>query len=141
MKTLNRNDIQKLEEYWINHKESEKRLKFREWELTSKASDDENTGGGSNSVRNVSSDVENSVIRLSNDKLYKNLLTITRTINELYKTADEDITTIIEMRYFDDERNCYEWEEIADRLNMSRAKVLRLRNELLNDTAKMIGWV
>lgn len=141
MRALNRNDIQKLEEYWINHKENLRLLKFREWELTSKKDDDENVGSGKNSVRNVSSSVEQSVIRLSNDKLYQNLLTITQAIDKLYDTADEDISVIIKMRYFDEGRNCYEWEEIADKLNMSRAKVLRLRNGLLNDTASMIGWV
>jgi len=45
------------------------------------------------------------------------------------------------MRYWDEENNCYEWEEIADRLNMSRSKVLRLRNGLLDDMADKIGWV
>lgn len=141
MRKLNRNDIQKLEEYWINHKENLRLLKFREWELTSKKDDDENVGAGKNSVRNISSSVEQSVIRLSNDKLYQNLLTITRAIDKLCETDNEDISVIIQMRYFDEESNCYEWEDIADRLNMSRAKVLRLRNELLNDTASMIGWV
>lgn len=141
LRKLNRSDIQKLEEYWINHKENERRLKFREWELTSKASDDENTGAGSNSVRNTSSETENLAIKLMSDKLYQNLLTITKAVNNIYKSCDEDMSLIVEMRYWDEDRNCYEWEEIADQLNMSRAKVLRLRNEILKETAELIGWV
>lgn len=141
MRTLNKHDIQKLEEYWINHNQNKKLLKYREWELLSRISDDENTMGGSNSVRAISNPTERSAIKLSQDKLYQNLKHIIQTVDDLYRNADEDVTTIIDMRYWDDDRNCYEWEEIADRLNMSRSKVLRLRNSLLDDTAEMIGWV
>lgn len=141
MKTLNKHDIQKLEEYWINHKQNKKLLKYREWELLSRNSDDENSGGGVNSVRTVSKPTEQLATRLMEDKLYQNLKHITCVVEELYKTSEEDLTVIIDMRYWDDDRNCYEWEEIADRLNMSRSKVLRLRNGLLDDTAIMIGWV
>lgn len=141
MKTLNKHDIQKLEEYWINHKQNKKLLKYREWELLSRNSDDENSGGGANSVRTVSKPTEQLATRLMEDKLYQNLKHITHVVEELYKTSEEDLTVIIDMRYWDDDRNCYEWEEIADKLNMSRSKVLRLRNGLLDDTAIMIGWV
>jgi len=40
VKTLTRNDIPKLEEYWMQQKENIKMVKFREWELLSKESDD-----------------------------------------------------------------------------------------------------
>lgn len=141
MRTLNRHDIQKLEEYWIHHKKNLKEMQFREWELSSRNSDDENSGGGSNSVRVITKPTEQVALKLTKDKLYQNLKAITSAVVDLYEKSDDDIKTIVDMRYWDEDRNCYEWEEIADRLNMSRAKVLRLRNSLLNDTADRIGWV
>lgn len=139
MKTLNKYDLQKLEEYWSNHQQNKRLLQFKEWELTSKTSDDENTGGGRSS--GISNPTEQAAAKLLNDKTYQNLKTIINAVEVLYRHADEDIQTIVDMRYWDKERNCYEWEEIADRLNLSRSKVLRLRNVLLDDTADMIGWV
>lgn len=139
MKTLNKYDLQKLEEFWSNHQQNKKLLQFREWELTAKQSNDENTGGGKGNA--ISNPTEQMASRLLNDKTYQNLKTIINVVEQLYYDADDDIKTIVDMRYWDTERNCYEWEEIADKLFISRSKVLRMRNNLLDDTADMIGWV
>lgn len=139
MKTLNKYDIQKLEEFWAEHNQNKRLLRIREWELTAKTNTDENTGGGKGN--SISNPTEIAAAKLLNDKTYQNLKSIIGSIEHLYKNADKDIKTIVDMRYWDEERNCYEWEDIADQLNMSRSKVLRLRNVLLDDTADMIGWV
>ena len=70
--TLNKYDLQKLEEYWSNHKQNKKLLDYRQQQLLSKNSDDENSGGGSNSVRQVSKPVEQAAIKLDEDDLYQN---------------------------------------------------------------------
>jgi len=138
---LNRHDIKKLEEHWINHNENIKRLKYREWELMSKNSDDENSGGGSNSVRQVSKPTEQLAIRLMEDELHRNLTTIIRVVEKLYKELDEDTTAIVNMRYWCNSRDFMEWEDIAFELGMTRSKVLRMRNSLLDETAQLIGYV
>ncbi|MFJ8515255.1 hypothetical protein [Lysinibacillus xylanilyticus] len=38
------------------------------------------------------------------------------------------------------EKNCYEWEDIADRFYMSSNKVLRKRKALIVETAKRLAW-
>ena len=141
MRVLNRHDIKKLEEHWINHNENIKRLKYREWELMSKNSDDENSGGGSNSVRQVSKPTEQLAIRLMEDELHRNLTTIIRVVEKLYKELDEDTTSIVNMRYWCSSRDFMEWEDIAFELGMTRSKVLRMRNSLLDETARLIGYV
>lgn len=141
MRTLNRHDIKKLEEHWINHNENIKRLKYREWELMSKNSDDENSGGGSNSVRQVSKPTEQLAVKLSEDKLYQNLLTITKVVSKLYEDLDEDAKTIVNRRYWCSGRDFLEWEDMAFELGMTRYKVLKIRNDLLDDTARLIGYV
>jgi RinA family phage transcriptional activator len=137
---LSRIDIQKIEEFWLNHKENKKQLKFREWELLNPSQEqDENIGGSSSGF--ISNPTERNAIRLLEDKLYQNLKVIIRTIENLYNELDEDTQMIVDMRYWDKENNCYEWEEIADKLFISRSKVLRKRNHLIDETAKLIGWV
>lgn len=140
MQTLNRHDIKKLEEHWINHNENIKRLKYREWELMSKNSDDENSGGGSNSVRQVSKPTEQLAIRLMEDKLYQNLLTITRAVEDLYERLDEETLFVVSNRYRCPQRDMMEWEDIAYELGCSRSKVLRIRNTLLDEMAELIGY-
>ncbi|MEK5070809.1 hypothetical protein [Sporosarcina sp. FSL K6-1508] len=141
MRTLNRHDIKKLEEYWINYNENIKQLKFREWELMSKNSDDENSGGGSNSVRQISKPTEQLAVRLIEDKLHQNLTTIIRVVEKLHKETDDDTRYVVDNRYWCSSRDFMEWEDIAYELGMSRYKVLKIRYELLNDTARLIGYV
>lgn len=139
--TLSKHDLQKLEEYWSNHKQNKKLLDYRQFQLLSKNSDDENSGGGSNSVRQVSKPVEQAAIKLDEDDLYQNLRRIIRVVEALYEDADKDLRKIIDMRYWDNDSNFFEWEDIADALFMSRNKVLRKRNGLLDETAERVGWV
>lgn len=141
MKTLNRYDIQKLEEYWINYRANKKLLKYREWELMSKNSDDENSGGGSNSVRQVSKPTEQLAIKIMEDDLHRNLSKITSVIELLHDELEEDVRTIVEKRYWCEGVDFMEWEEIAEYLGYTRSKVLRMRNTLLDQTALLIGYV
>ena len=137
---LSRTDIQKLEEFWANHNDNKKQLKFREWELLNPSQEvDENIGGSSSGY--ISNPTERNAIRLLEDKLYQNLKLIVRTVEMMYVELDADTKTIVDMRYWDKENACYEWEEIADKLFISRSKVLRKRNNLIDETAQRIGWV
>ena len=131
-------DLKKLEGYWINHKDNQSKLKFREWELLNPIVEDNETGIRSSAI---SKPTERNATRLADDKYYQNLKHIVHTIEDIYDKLDNDTKLIVDMRYWDKEGNCYEWEEIADKLFMSRHKVLRKRNVLIDLTAERIGWV
>lgn len=140
MRELNRHDIKILEAHWVNHKENIKRLQYREWELMSKNTDDENSGGGSNSVRQVSKPTEQLAIKIMEDKLHQNLTTITSTVESMYESLDEDTKYVVDNRYWCMPRDMLEWDDIAYELGYSRSKVLRIRNSLLDEMAKRIGY-
>ena len=139
MPTLSRSEIQIIERYWIQFDEYKKKLKYREWELLNEHEETDTNIGGSRSS-NISNPTERKAIILSEDKLYQKLKDIVKTIEEIYCQLDQDLKTIVDMRYWDREKNCYEWEDIADRLYMSRNKVLRKRNALIDETAKKLAW-
>lgn len=139
MNKLSRLDIQKIEHYWINHKDNKRQLKYREWELLNPHNDMEmNTGAGRSGK--ISMPTENKAVLLAGDKRYQNLQHIVNTIESMYTKLDHDLKIIVDMRYWDTD-GCYEWEDIADKLYMSRHKVLRKRNILIDKTAERIGWV
>ena len=143
---LGKNDIPKLEEYWINYEHLKKQLKFREFELLHHEKDT-NVGGGKSNL--PSSPVEMQAVKLRSDDLYNNLKRITEAINDIYRTADDDETFIINARYFNSDVDCYEWEDIAHQLTkrkeddviVSKHAVLRKRNKIMQETAELIGWV
>lgn len=139
--TLNNHDIKKLEEFWNKHKENKRQLKFREFEILSPHQDDTDVNAGIKAPYGISNPTERNAFLLSNDRLYQNLKQIVQAVEVLYEECDEETKQIINMRYWDNESNCYEWEEIADKLYISRSKVLRKRNSLLDATAERIGWV
>lgn len=138
---LNRHDIQKLEEFWSKHKENKRQLKFREFEILSPHQEEVDVNASIKAPYGVSNTTERNAFLLSEDRLYQNLKQIVQAVELLYQESDEDTKTIVNMRYWDNENNCFEWEEIADKLYISRSKVLRKRNSLLDETAKRIGWV
>jgi len=108
---LEKYDIQKLESYWSNQKELLKELKFREDELGTTK---------------------------DNDWKYQNLFRLIQTIQDIYTSLDDDVRHIVDMRY---NERYNTWEDIAEQLFMSKTKVLRIRNKLLDLTAEKIGWI
>ncbi|MER2254681.1 MAG: transcriptional regulator [Priestia megaterium] len=137
---LSRHDIQKLEDYWINLEDYKRQMRHRERDLIEGwLESDTNIGGGK--ANRISDTTGNKATILADDVMLQNLKRIVHTIESLYKELDNDQKTIVDMRYWDQKNHCYEWEDIADRLYMSRNKVLRKRNALIKETAKRTGWV
>lgn len=114
MERFSKYDIAKIEEYWINHQEHKEQMKYLEHEISQGIKEKQ--------------------------KLYQNLKIISEAIDKLYATFDEDLKTIVDMRYWY-KSHTSDFEEIADRLFMSRSKVLRKRNLLISKTAQLIGWI
>lgn len=125
MTALSRLDIQKIRNIGLTMN-NKRQLKFREWELLHPFSEtDKNIGRGkSNKINNIT---EQKAVALAEDKLYQNLKHIVNVIEDLYQKLDNYSKTIVDMGYWF-KSDFYEWEEIADRLYMSRHKVLRKRN-------------
>ena len=116
-----------------------KDLKFREWELLHQHKEqDENIGGGKSS--NTSDTTFMKANALVEDKVYNNLKNIVETIEKLYPQLDDIQKKIVELRYWDKE-GCWEWEDIAAELNISRNKALNKRNALIDKTAEKLGWI
>ena len=63
-----------------------------------------------------SNNISNKVVIFAEDKLYQKRKDIVETIEEIYASLDQDLKTIVDIRYGDAERNCFEWENIIDRL-------------------------
>lgn len=138
MTSLSRSEVQTIEKYWIDYEVYKKKLKFREWELLHPQNEQgEMVGGRSNTISDTTA---KKATVLANDAYYQNLKRIIKTVEDLYRDLDEDMRTIVDMRYWDKD-GCYEWEDIADKLYISRHKVLRKRNILIDKTAERIGWV
>lgn len=73
-------------------------------------------------------------------KKYNVTKEIIKTAEDIYAILDDDRKTIVQMRYWD-KTNCYKWEDIADQLHMSRYRVLRLRNTIIDETARRLAWI
>ncbi|HEY9570034.1 MAG TPA: transcriptional regulator [Metalysinibacillus sp.] len=139
MRQLEKYDLQKLESYWRDLNQLKKELKFREWELLEPYREqDTNIGGGK--ANTISDTTANKAILLAEDKKYNATKEIISTVEGIYAILDDDRKTIVQMRYWD-KNNCYEWEDIADQLHMSRYRVLRLRNTIIDETARRLAWV
>ena len=138
MKKLSDAQCKLIEEYWTDIDEYRKNLKFREWELMDSPITDTNTGGGK--ANTISDPTSRKAILLAEDERYQNIKRIINAIDHTYNTLDDDLKTIVNMRYWDKD-DVHEWEDIAAVLFVSRNKVLRKRNLLVDKTAERLGWL
>ena len=143
---LGKADIPKLEEYWKNYDELKGQLAYRRYELLYQPQDT-NVGGGKSNL--ISSPVENEIIKLHKDNKYRNLQATIQAIEDVYRMATEEQKAIIHYRYWESDLLIYEWEDIAHELTKRRSddkvisqySVIRMRNQIMRDTAKQIGWI
>lgn len=143
---LGKTDIPKLEEYWEKYEDMKGQLVFRRYELLYQPADTNHGGGKSNLP---SSPVENEVTKLHSDLKYNNLQAIIQAIEDVYKDATQEQKLIVDYRYWEKDLTVYEWPDIAHELTkvrednkvISRDATLRMRNQLMRETAKRIGWV
>lgn len=143
---LGKADIPKLEEYWINYDELKGQLAYRRYELLYQPQDT-NVGGGKSNL--PSSPVENEVVKLQNDNKYRNLQATIQAIEDVYNSATPEQKAIIQYRYWEKDLTVYEWPDIAHELTknrndnkiISRDATLRMRNQIMRETAKRVGWI
>lgn len=114
---LEKYEIEVIENYWIDIEEIKKRVKHREYELLQ---------SGENPAENA---------------FIERHTTIINGIEQLYSELDEDLKTIVDMRYWNPSGVSEDWLIIADRLFMSRNMVLKKRKWLIEKTAERIYWV
>ncbi|MBI5975195.1 transcriptional regulator [Staphylococcus canis] len=143
---LGRADIPKLEEYWCNYNNVKGQLAYRRYELLYQPHD-ENIGGGKSNL--PGRPVEREVVKLHEDNKYRNLSEIVKAIEDVYNKASKEQKLIVKYRYWEEDLTIYEWPDIAHQLTklrdddkiISRDAVLRMRNQLMRETAKRIGWI
>lgn len=143
---LGKADIPKLEEYWINYDELKGQLAYRRYELLYQPQDT-NVGGGKSNL--TSSPVENEVIKLHKDNKYRNLQATIQAIEDVYRVATDEQKAIIHYRYWEKDLTVYEWPDIAHELTknrkdnkiISKDATLRMRNRIMRETAKRVGWI
>ncbi|MGN5882736.1 transcriptional regulator [Staphylococcus simulans] len=143
---LGKTDVPKLEEYWENISELRTQLNYRKYELLY-SPEDTNIGGGKNNL--PGNPVQKEVIKLNDDHKYRNLKNTINAIDEVYTHATHEQKLIIQYRYWEKDLLIYEWEDIAHELSkqrkddkvMSKQSVLRMRNQIMRETADRIGWI
>lgn len=128
-----------IEEYWTNIKDYRKQLRFREWELTENKTIDTNIGGGKSN--HISDTTANKAILLAEDERYQYLKKVIAVIECTLLSLDDELREFAEVRYLSEDSGYYDWEGIADELGINRSKAYKLRNKLVDETAKNLGWL
>ena len=84
--------------------------------------------------------VDNATPEQKETMYYKHRYNIAEGIKELYPTLDDDLKTIVDMRYWYKDYQS-DWAEIADELLMSVNRAKRKRDILIKRFSDAIGWV
>jgi len=133
-----------IEEYWSDIPSLKRQLHFREWELTENKRNDENIGGGRSS--NISNPTGQKAMLLAEDERYQNLKKNVDAIDYVIKKVSEDkkqrlLREFMEMKYISKDSSYMDWEDVAEMLDIKKAKAYKLRNKLIDMTAEKLGWL
>ena len=115
MQRLEKYEVEVLENYWINFEENKMRMYHRESEFSQ---------SGANSAE---------------DAFIQRYKTITNAIDQIYSELDDDLKTIVDLRYWNPSGITEDWLIIANRLYMSKSKVLKKRKWLIEKLQNVLG--
>lgn len=113
--------------------------RLREEIMYGSVSDDENTGGGSNSCRTPGRPTERIATRLMSDKRLRNHEELVYAIETVYNSLDDTQKQLIKLRYWNG-RNKASWERIAIDCNIGERTVYRYRDMVVEAIAEKVGW-
>ena len=124
---LSRRALENLDDRLYNYRNIESKINRRKYELEHDRKPSENIGGGKSNL--ISKPVEQIVIKWDEDSQLKNMYAFKEAVDTLLSKMNEEMFEIFMARWMD--VNEPSWEEIADKLYMSRAKVYRKRQIIL----------
>jgi RinA family phage transcriptional activator len=137
---------EKLKKATFKHIESElysyhdtlKEIKFlRNNLMFCKESDDENIGGGRSSF--ISSPTEQIGTRLATHKKLNKLEEIANAIEKVYTGLPEDYQKLVRVKYWT-RPQILTWDGIAENMHISRRTAFRMRDEVVDSVAEVLGW-
>ncbi|BAK15838.1 hypothetical protein SSIL_1415 [Solibacillus silvestris StLB046] len=128
-----------IEEYWMNIDDYRKKLKFREWELTENKKIDENIGGGKSN--RISDTTANKAILLAEDEQYQNFKRIIQAVDKVYSSSKDELKRFADVRYLSEDSNYIDWDTVADEMRSTKPKMYGMRNQLIDRTARELGWL
>ncbi len=132
---LSRRALENLDDRLFNFRDIESRINRRKYELEHNRKPAENIGGGK--ANRISRPVEDIVIKWDEDSQLNNMYALKSAAETLVSQLNEEMYEIFAARWLD--VNEPSWEEIAERLYMSRAKIYRKRQIILELFDKYSG--
>ena len=133
--------FKKVESEWYDYHETLKEIaRLREMIMTPFDEDpDMNTGGGSNSVMDISKPTEKIATRLVTSKQLRYLTEIVGAIEKVYNVLPDDHKKVVQLRYWK-KGNKLTWEGVANQIHVSDRTARRWRNEIIQATIEVLGW-
>ncbi|HFI0041565.1 TPA: hypothetical protein ACGO2H_001134 [Streptococcus suis] len=130
---LTRQQLQALDDWLLSQQNIDRQIRIRRLELETKHAESNIKSNRPNRH------VETVAIRLADDQVLKGLENLKNAIQELEKFLEDknysDLLVIYRLRY----KEKLMWEEIEDRLNLSRKTVYRRRESILKLFGEFVG--
>ena len=134
---LSRDDLVWLEDKFYRYNQLDREIAVRKEELKAKE-DDANIGGGKSNL--TGNPIESQIVKEQSDPFIITRQKWKEAIEKIYSNSSEEVQTIIFQKYWG--TDCYmNWEIIGKEYGMSKSRVYRLRYNILESFAKIIGYI
>lgn len=136
-----RSTIKRMEEEWTNYFDTlEEIAKLRQGIMYPyDKHPDENMGGGSNSVRDITDPTASMAGRLFANKQLNHLTEIVEAIEKVYNALPNEYKELVRVRYWR-HNNKLTWDGVAMKIYTSRRQALYWRDEIMQATIEILGW-
>lgn len=132
---LSRKALENLDDRLFNYREIDIKINRRKFELEHDKKPSLNIGGGKSGK--ISSPVEDIVIKWDEDSQLNSMYAFKSAVNKVIEKLNEEMLEIFMARWLDE--NEPTWEEIAEKLYISRRTVYRKRQIILELFDKYSG--
>lgn len=130
-------DKKKIEDYWRIDRQKRRLHEMEQEILHPYQETDTNIGGGRSCM--IGNTTQNKALLLLDNTAYNHLKSVIETVERMYHELDDDFKVMIDMRYCS-KLTVNEWEDIAAELGYSLRKIMYMRNNLIEETAKRINY-
>lgn len=118
--------------------ETEKLIRFMEYEIINETPEDDGIQSGRNSVREISDVTATKATRLVENKQLNRMRFITRSIRKVYDGLIKEKQELVSLYYWERPGELT-WEGVAKESNIGRRTAIRWRDKFIQEVAKEMG--
>lgn len=133
--------FKKAEAEWRKYHQTLREISILREEIANPFKDrDINSGEGKNSIRPKSDPTATVTTRMAVNKQLNYLTEVAKALEEVYNALPDEYKKLVQIRYWSRGTELT-WDGVAEKLHVSKRQAMRWRDEIIQATLEVLGWI